>query len=110
MKLQKYKSATDDLKNDGETNTSDYIEIPKIVVDNDSVLENFVAGEEVWFDLFAPGQVGTLKPMDGLLNGYFQKTFLQGNKFNLIAVSSQGQCYLSYHGDVMDRRSGAGPY
>ena len=101
---------TDDLKNDGALNTSDYIEIPKIVADNDTVLENYVAGEEVWFDLFAPGQVDNLKPMDGLLNYYFGKSFLAGNTFNLIAVSSQGQAYLSYHGEKMDRRSGAGPY
>ena len=101
---------TDDLKNDGELNTSDYIEIPKIVVSSDSVLENFVAGEEVWFNLFAPGQVSLLKPLDGLLQAYFHKTFLQGNTFNLIAVSSQGQAYLSYKGDKMDRRSAGGPY
>ena len=101
---------TDDLKNDGELNTSDYIEIPRVIIDSNSKLENFITGEEVWFDIFAPGQVPTLKALDGLLNYYFGKTFLQNNKFNLICVSSQGQCYVSYLGDKLDRLSGAGKY
>ena len=100
---------TDNLKNNGN-DTSDYIEIPKLVANNDCVLENFVTGEEVWFDIFAYGQVSALKSLDALLNGYFHKTYLQGNSFNLICVSSQGQCYFSYKGEKLDRRSGGGPY
>ncbi len=99
---------TDDLKNDGALNTSDYIEIPRVIIDSNSKLENFITGEEVWFDIFAPGQVPTLKALDGLLNGYFHKTFLQNNKFNLICVSSQGQCYVSYQGDALNRISAVG--
>jgi hypothetical protein len=92
---------TDDL--DGDANENEYIAIPRLVANDNCVLENFVTGEEVWFDIFAPGQVTLLKPLDKLLNGYFTKTFLQGNSFNLIAVSSQGQCYVEYKGDKMDR-------
>ena len=92
---------TDDL--DGDSTKEEYIEIPRLVANDNCVLENFVTGEEVWFDIFAPGQVTLLKPLDKLLKGYFTKTFLQGNSFNLIAVSSQGQCYVEYKGEKMDR-------
>ena len=98
-----------------DNDKDDYIEIPKLVADNDCVLENFVTGEEVWFDIFAFGQVPQLKALDGLLNAYFKnetyhRTYLQGNYFNLICVSSQGQCYFSYKGEKLDRRSAGGPY
>jgi|GEM_PF-1978186 len=95
---------TDNLDNNPD-DSHYHTEIPIVVASNNCVLENFVTGEEVWFDIFAPGQVQTLKALDGLLNVYFHKTFLQNGKFNLICVSSQGQCYVEYHGDKLDRLS-----
>lgn len=105
---------------DLDTNSTDdeYIEIPRVIIGDDCVLENYVTGQEQWFDIFAPGQVDGLAALDGLLYGYFHKSFFNQeqdkperyNKFNLICVSSQGQCYVSYKGEKMDRLKGSQPY
>ena len=96
-------------------NDDEYIEIPRLYIGDDCVLENFVTGQEVWFDIFAPGQVDGLAALDGLLNGYFHKSMYcqespNAGKFNLICVSSQGQCYVEYKGDKLDRIKGDQPY
>lgn len=101
----------DDLKS-GDSNTEDYKMIPRLVADDDCVLESYVTGGEQWFEIFAPGQVQSVRVLDNALAS-INKTFIKPgtNSFNMIGLifedggvgSYQTEGYMSYHGTAMNR-------
>lgn len=109
-------------ENSKKVNDTDVPLVPVVKADTACKLESFVSGQSQWFVTYgASSSVSQLKPTDYFLNQYFGRTFIQGDQFNVIAVSvkeggpfSGGigtQAFFSYgSNDKLDRMNGSGVF
>lgn len=82
--------STRNTKDDGASFNTD-ASCPELYVDNNSILENWVTGEESWFNINnASAIVGGVKMINNAIQGYLQRTIMStkndNSVFNCVAI------------------------
>ncbi len=104
------------VENTKDVNGTDVKVIPEVYADNDCELESIVDAYSQWFVTYGvTGNVAQLAALNPLLQGYFERSLIDGNgKYNVIAVSIENggggsagtQAYMSYKNNAINRLDG----